>query len=151
MAGKDCKAYVNTGTYGSKTWTELKRGTEFELAKGRGSSDFKMRGFTVVATALGYMVYAVTFKYNLKKAGLTDAAFAALETAFNSGADVELAFMDQAIATVGAKGIAGFFVITKFDKSEADEENPSVSIEVKPADHEESSTPVEVAPYTTPS
>ncbi len=150
MAGKDCKAYVNTGTYSAKTWAEMKRASDFKLPNSRGSSDYKMRGYNGEVTSLGYTKRAVTFKYQMKKPGLADAVFTALETAYNTSADIECAFMDRPIATVGSKGIAGFFVVTKFDRDESDEDNPSVDIELKPADHEEAGAAVEVAPYIAP-
>jgi hypothetical protein len=151
MAGKNCKGYINTATYASKTWAEMKRITDVKLPRSRGSSDYMMRGNEGEVTVVGYTKRAVTFKYHMKPGEVADTVFAALETAFNTGADIECAFMNKAIATVGAKGVSGFFVVTKFDRDEADEENPSVDVELKPADHEESGTPVEVAPYTTPS
>jgi hypothetical protein len=150
QSGKDCKGFVNTGTFASKTWVEIRRGTEFKIPQSRGSSDFRMRGNVGVVTTVGYIARSVTFKYHRKAPGQTDTVFAALQTAFLAGANIECAFMDRPIATVGATGVAGFFVITKFDRNEDDEDNVNVDVEMKPADHEESGTPVEVAPFTTP-
>jgi hypothetical protein len=107
-----------------------------------------MRGNQGEVTSVGYKQRSVIFKYNMKPGEVADTAFAALETAYENGADIELAFMNKAIATVGAKGVAGFFVITKFDRDEADEENPSVDVELRPADHEEAGVAVEVGPFT---
>lgn len=149
MSGKDCKVFLNTGTYTTKTWLEGKRISDVKLPKSRGSSDFKMRGNAGEVTALGYNKRSATFKYQLKKAGYTDTFFAALQAADEAGTDIEVAFMRGAMAT-GTKGIAGFWVVTKFDKDESDEENESYDVELKPADHEETGTVVEVGLYTAP-
>lgn len=151
MAGKDAKGYVNTGSYGSKTWSELRRATEFEFPRTRGSSQFLMRGYEGEVTAIGYKKRAVTFKYHMKKAGRTDAVFNALNTAYENGTPIECAFVDRPIATVGATGISGFFEVVNFNRTEPDEDSISVDVELRPADHEEAGTVVEVAPYTTPS
>lgn len=151
MEGRKCKGYLNTGTYASKTWTELRRITDVKRPQSRTSSEFKMRGFNGIVGATGYVKYSVTFKYHTKSpAGTADTVEAALLNAFRNDADVEMAFMDRAIATVGATGIAGFFRIVKMDRDEADEDNVSYDVELVPADHEESGVAVEVAPFTTP-
>jgi hypothetical protein len=151
MEGRKCKAYLNTGTYASKTWTEIKRMTDTKRPQSRSSSEFKMRGFQTIVAATGYKKYGVTFKYQTKSpAGTADTIEAALQTAYDNDADIEIAMVDRPIATVGAKGTSGFFRVTKFDRDEADEDNVSYDVELMPADHEESGTPVEVGPYTTP-
>jgi hypothetical protein len=147
MAGKNCKAFLNTGTFTTKTFLEGKRISGVKLPKSRGSSDFKMRGNSGTVTALGYNQRSATFRYELKAPGATDSFFTALQAADEAGTDIEIYFM-RGPMTTGMKGIGGFWVVTKFDKDEADEENEFYDVELKPADHEESGTTVEVGLYT---
>jgi hypothetical protein len=151
MAGRDCKGYYNSGTYASPTKTELKRITDVKIPESMTTSKFKMRGYEGTVTSVGYVERSVTFKYHTKKAGRTDSVLAALLTAMRTRAPIEMWFVDQAIATVGATGVHGFFMVTAAPRDEADEDNPSREFTLEPADHEESGTVVEVEPYTTPS
>lgn len=150
MAGRDCKGYYNSGTYASPVKTELKRISDVKLPESMTTGKFKMRGYEGVVTSVGYVERSVTFKYQSKAAGLTDSILAALRTAMRARTAVQFWFVDQAIATAGAAGVSGFFMVTKCDRDESDDDNPSYDVMLEPADHEETGTVVEVAPYTTP-
>ena len=150
MSGKECKAYYNSGTYASATKTEMKRISDVKIPESMTTGKFKMRGYEGVVTSVGYVERSVSFKYQSKKAGLTDSVLAALRTSMRTRAELQFWFVDQAIATVGATGVSGFFLVTKCDRDESDDDNPSYDVMLEPADHEESGTVVEVAPYTTP-
>lgn len=148
MAGRDCKGYYNTGSYSSPVMTELKRISDVKIPESMTTSKFKMRGFEGTVTAVGYVERSVSFKYQSKKVGLADTVLAALRTAMRTRSPLQFWFVDGDIVDDIVIGITGFFMVTKCDRDEADEDNPSFDVMLEPADHEESGTVVEVAPYT---
>lgn len=151
MEGRKNKAYYNTGTYTVPVWSELKRISGLKRPQSRATSEYHYRGAANKKTATGYKAYEITFKYETKAdpAG-TDAVLAALQASFDAETLMDCAFTDQAIATVGAKGVRGPFVVTQLDRDEDDENNTSYDVTLKEVDHDESDVLVEVAPYTTP-
>jgi hypothetical protein len=104
----------------------------------------------------GYMEYGVTFKYQVKKAGLADTVLAKLEDSFLNETVIDCIWLNQPLtaptgsAAIGtaAKGVRGPFVVSKFDLDEADEDGVSYDVELVEVDHEESGNLVEVAAFS---
>ena len=61
----------------------------------------------------------------------SDAAFAAIQTAWETRAEIALAALDGLIATVGSQGLTGNFQITNFSRSEDLEDVAKVSVTAK--------------------
>lgn len=150
MEGRKAKAYYNTGTYGTPVWTEIKRGTDWKRPQSRSTSDIKYRGANNVKTAQGYRKYEVSFTYRVKRQGLADTVLAALQASFDAETTLDVVLVDRAIATTGAYGIRGPFVVSKFDRNEPDEDGISYDVMLSEVDDEQAGALVEVAPYTTP-
>ena len=150
MEGRKNKAYYNTGTYGVPVWSPIPRISGVKRPQKRGTSEYDYRGAENKKTATGKKAYSVSFKYETKRLpGATDTVLAALQDSFDNETVLDMAFTDQDIATSGAYGIRGPFVVTDFDRDEAEESNTSYDVTVAEVDHEESDVLVETAPYTT--
>jgi hypothetical protein len=150
MEGRKNKIYLNTGTYGTPVWSELKRVTGLKRPQGRGSSEYMYRGAKSKKTAVGYQKFELSFKYETKRdPANADAMLTALQDSFDNETVLDMATVDRAIATSGATGVRGPFQVTTFDRDEDDESNTSYDVTLSEVDHEESSELVEVESYTT--
>lgn len=155
-AGRKRAAYINTGTYSTPVWTELSRISGVSRPRSRGSGERKYRGAQNAKTITGYKVNGFSFKYHVKAAKFTDAALAALETAYNNDTPLDVFFANQKIIqptgsfTSGDKavGVRGFVNVMKLDISEEDEEGVTMDVELSEAEHEEpAGTLVEIGPF----
>lgn len=150
MEGRLNKAYRNTATIASPTQSLIGRITDVKITRERGSSEFNYRGSENVKTATGKKKYGVTFKYETKRdPSVEDLHLAALLDSFENDTMLDLAFTDQAIATVGAKGIRGPFVVVSMPKDEAEESNSSYDVTLAEIDYEDGDGVFEVTEIET--
>ena len=153
-AGKSCKAFLNIGgTLASPTWVEMRRISNVSRPKSRSTSDRMFRGAKNKKKVTGYLEYTFSFQYVPAKAGsaaaTADTVLAALEASLENELTLDAAFMDRAIATVGAKGVRGPMMCTKLDRTEDDESSVVFDVELVEVEHEDSAGAlVEIAPYT---
>lgn len=151
MEGRKNKLYYNAGTYATPTWTLIGRISGLKRTQNRSTSEYAYREAANKKTATGQITTELSFKYETKRAPTAaDTVFAALLDSFTNDTVLDIACTDQAIGTSGAKGIRGPFVVTQFDRDEADESNTAYDVTLKEVDHEESGSLVEVAAYATP-
>lgn len=108
--GRTHKAYLNSATHASPTWVELKRirdatinpdKTKVEIASRESAWNKKKGGMKVLSAEMTY----------LRKKKAADSNFNTLLDSFLNGTAVELAFMDEAIATSGAEGWRGYYEV----------------------------------------
>lgn len=150
MEGRKNKAYYNTGSYGTPVWTLLNRISGVKRAQSRNTSEYNYREAENIKTALGKKKYSFTFKYETKRAaGATDTVLAALQDSFDNETELDVAFVDQAIATTGAFGVRGPFVVADFARDESDESNTAYDVTLMEIDSEDSGSLVETVPWTT--
>ena len=126
----DCKAYYNSGTYASPTWNLLSNMGEVSPTDEFQDVDIPLRvngGFS--AGVPGFRNIAFAWKMLFK---LDDTAQAGLRTKARARTPTEFAFLDQAVATVGAVGIRGTFYMKKFNRAEEDGKPCMVEVEIKP-------------------
>lgn len=128
--GRNCKLYRNTGSYASPTWTVINSARDVTLNLEGETADVATRGN-------GYWGADATVKL---KASLdfeliwdpSDAAFAAILTAFIGVSSIELLVLDGAVATSGSQGLRATFAISKFTRTETLNEAVKASVTAQP-------------------
>ncbi len=85
MQGRKNYLYVNTNTYASPTYLEIKQARDVNHERSRSESDDSCRGFDTASTEVGQQSYSCSFDAVYKRG---DAAMEALEAAFNSGTPI---------------------------------------------------------------
>lgn len=146
ITGGDCKTYVNTGTYGSPTWSLMDRITSPKLKQQRGANARTIRGKKNKTSVLGKREYGISFTYTPSSVGASDAVLTKLQDSYTNRTVMDIAMMDRAIATSGSTGIRGPYVVQQFDRSEDDED--AVVYDVVLVEVEDSTIP-ETDTYTT--
>jgi hypothetical protein len=111
--------YESTTTWGradainipaSPTWVEITRAIDVTFNLTSGESDGNSRESIWEADAGGLLNASVDFSYRVKQGA--DTIFDALWDSFVNDSGLYVAVMDQDIATVGSKGMAGVFRVT---------------------------------------
>lgn len=133
-AGHQACEYLQIGgSYASPTWVRIKRIEDVDQPDERGASEFRMKGSDFTRTIRGVRTKGVAFKYRRKRAA--DPVFAELKECYEDPDKcVEYAATDRPIATEGAAGFRGPFVVTKFNETRPFEGVVEVDIELKFAD-----------------
>jgi len=122
QAGRTCSLNINTATYASPTWAILGRASSPSRTQGRPTSRKTYREASNSKNVTGLMDYEISGQYVPKNAGQADTVFDDLLDSFQNDTVLDVAMLDQAIATTGATGIRGPFVVTQLDRSEDDED-----------------------------
>lgn len=122
QAGRTCKLYYNTGTYGVPTWVLIGRVSSPSRTQGRPTSRKTYREATNSKNVTGLKDFEISGQYVLKNATVADTVYAALLASFMSDTVMDIAMLDTLVATTGATGIRGPFVVSQLDRSEDDED-----------------------------
>lgn len=108
-----CKAYRNTGTYGSPTWVLFDNMGAVKINDERSEVEIALRsGGLFEGFIAGRRKISIEWEMLYDPADASQTAFRAAYDS-ESQAGIDMAFMDQAIATAGSAGIRGTFVFTK--------------------------------------
>ena len=99
--GLDAKLYVNTGTFGSPTWTEIDITKDVTLGQSAGAADVTSRGSGGYIEELATLK-ALNLSFNINKV-IADAQFETLRDAFKDRTTVDMAVADGGIATSGTE------------------------------------------------
>jgi hypothetical protein len=132
LIGPDARIYYNAGTYGSPTWTEIdtvkdvSRTSEWERSDVTCRKHRRKRAYVKT-------IQEQSFEFELT-AFVTDAAYLALEAAFDGSDSMEFLVLNQAITVNGARGIRGSFHVTKLDESQPLNGHITCPIQLSPAD-----------------
>lgn len=130
-AGRLRVAAYNSATFASPTWVTLARITDVQRPRSRSTSDRVYRGAENKKKVTGYMDRGFTFKYAVKKAGVTDAVLDKLEDSYTNETVLDMCFMNGAMTTGTTRtGERGPVVVSKLDISEADEEGVTYDVEL---------------------
>jgi hypothetical protein len=161
MSASGRKNYIaiNTGTYTTPVWVELKRITDLEFDDGRPVSERKYRGSDFTKGVTGYRNCKFSFKYQLKRFGLTDAVYALLKAGkVADGTVLDIQFLEtKPIVPVGspligqtANGLRGPFHVAVCKEMYPDEEGVTAEVELILADEDIPTTtnPWELVPVT---
>jgi hypothetical protein len=150
-AGKDYPVYVNEGTYSTPDWTRLCRISDVNISRSKGVNDVMMHCSPNKKAIIGYKKNSVTFKYLEKKVGATgvsDAVFDLLEDSYENDTVLDMAFMNGLLSSgTTRQGYRGPMIITKLDRSQADEEGVSYDVEAHEVEDEQGGNIWDFGPY----
>jgi len=141
MLGKDGLLYRNTGTNASPVWVQVNRVSDLNTPLTKGEADVSRRESDWVLKKGTLKEGEISFTYRYKKG--TDADYAVLLDSFVNDTPIQWAAMDQAIATSGARGFKAFFEVFDLSNDQPLTEGTTISVTMKPTDHEESDALVE--------
>lgn len=131
--GLDAKLFRNTGTYNAPTWTEIGNVRDVTLNLETSEADVTTRANN------GWRATVATLKDASIEFEMVwdsdDANFTAMRQAFLGNTSIELAVLDDEVAT--GQGLRATCMVTKFSRNEPLEEAITVSVTVKPtySDH----------------
>lgn len=101
LIGRECKLYLNTGSFASPTWTEIDRAIDVaaNMPAERGDVSSRVSKWKMERKAL--IGLEITFGYRYRQGAITDTVFDLLRALAMDVTVDELAMADGAIATVG--------------------------------------------------
>lgn len=129
--GIDAKAYVNTGTWATPVWAELTVVRDLTQTLNIEEFDITDRGSDFRKSLMTLLASEVSFDVPWNK---TDAVLEDIIDAWKARSTVEMAFMDEAIATTGAEGLHAHMGVFGFTRRENRAEGQIVEITMKPSD-----------------
>lgn len=132
QAGFDAKAYLNTGTYASPVWNEMKHIIDASNPDSNEAIDVSARYSARKRFMPGMAEDSIDFGYQWIK-GLNDAVFTALETAKKNRTLIEIRMADGDITVNGTRWWRDTFMVEKFDRKEDLGDKVSYDVTVKPA------------------
>ena len=141
VVGKDCKLYLNGGTYATPTWTEIKNAINVSANLGKGEADVSARftGWKLTKGALKELEISFTYRH---KAG-ADTVFDTLLAAYLNGTATEFLVLDAAVTETGAQGPRAYCEIISMNLSQELENAAEYEITLKPTYYEEGGSLVE--------
>ena len=108
-----CKAYRNTGTYGTPTWVLFDNMGSVKINDERGEVEIPLRSEGVFEGFIaGRRKLTLEWDMLYNPADTSQTLFRAAYDA-ETQVGIDLAFMDQAIATAGSAGPRGTFIFSK--------------------------------------
>ena len=129
VLGLDCKAYRNTGTYGSPTWNEIPNIRDLTIPMEKTKADVSSRASKYRMSRGTLRDINISFSMVWDTA---DADFTALRDAWLNDTSIDMVFLDGSSATVGSQGPRAYFEVTKFERTENLEETAMVNVEICP-------------------
>lgn len=131
--GRVQKLYFNSAAYASPTWVEFTKVGDVDINMDKATSEINTRETPNTKTIGGNNKIGLSFPY-FRVDALTDAVFTALKASYVNNTPMDLAAMESAIATSGAKGIRGPFICTKLQRKEAVNEAVRYDVELMETD-----------------
>lgn len=126
VLGLNCKAYQNTGTVGSPTWTERTAVTSVSVSNSLATADVTRRGNNGYRAKVGTLAEGdVTFDLIYDTA---DAFFSVVEEAFRERTTIDMWFGTASTTTNGAIGFRAAFAVTDFSEEQALEDAVRYSV-----------------------
>lgn len=132
-AGRELYAYLNTGTYGTPVWAEIKRIENLSAPRGKNTGPLKIRGSAFEKVVPGQKTHTLAFNYVRKRA--TDAVFTALQDSYDNDTHVQIALTDLPAADPAAVGTKAYYIVTKFDEKQDLEAPWSHDVELALVEH----------------
>lgn len=150
-AGKETYLYYNSATNASPTWVEMERVRNVQVNRGAAATEVNFHGSSATRNHHAYEAFNGSFEY-VKKLG-TDTVFAALETARDDQAILELLHLNGP-ETVAAGGTASVgwrapVILTDFSETSNGGDSVVVTINFALADaYTAAGAQVDVSAYT---
>lgn len=110
--GFECKAYRNTGTDASPTWSLMDRVQDVSVNMSKDRADVPRRGSKWKYQRGAMLTADINLAYLFRKD--TDADFDALLDSYLNGTEIQYFFADQLVATSGAQGLRAFCEVMDF-------------------------------------
>ena len=131
VLGLNGKAYRNTATWGSPSWTLVSNIRDVTQNLETGEADVTDR------SGGGWRQTAATLKDGTVEFEMlwdtSDANFTAIQAAWENSTTIEMVFLDGVITDAGNEGLRADFSVTNFSRSEALEEAMTISVTLKPS------------------
>lgn len=131
--GLDARLYMNSGTYASPTWLELKKVRDLTLNLETGEADVSTRDNE------GWRATVSTLKDASLEFELVidpeDSGYASIVGSFLENEPIEFVVLDGPVSgagSVGSQGLRATFRISNFSRNEALEEAVTASVTAKP-------------------
>lgn len=135
--GCNCKLYLNTGTFGTPTFTggEVTQASGVKTPAERASSQKSGRGASYHTYDISNLLDA-KIEFTLKhEAG--NAHQATILAAFHANTSLLVAALDAGSGDSGAAGPHGEYKVSKFTRNEPDEDTVEFEVELLPVDDTE--------------
>lgn len=126
--GLACKAYYNTATYGSPSWSEWSCFRDVQLNFAKGKADFKSRGtggWAANRGAIKDVDVTAEAVYDSSDAGIQK-----LQDGFDNGTKIDCLFLDGAVNATGSKGWRIQCECVKLAEKEPMENSKMVDVEL---------------------
>lgn len=130
VLGMNCKAYRNTGTYGSPTWDEITNIRDLTLKLEAGDADVSRRASAGWRERLPALRDA-SVEFDMVWA-TADTDFQALLDAYTAGSAVGMLILDQAQGTAGSEGLRAAMGVFSFTREEPLEQAAMAKVSMKP-------------------
>lgn len=127
--GRDARTYYNTGSFGSPTWSVIKRIRDQTTGGGATTIDVATRETAFKATAVVEIDRNVSFQI-IKI--VTDASYLALESAYFNKTTVDVLALNGPVTTSGSRGTRAICAVTKFEEGYPLGEKQTVDVELSP-------------------
>lgn len=141
----DAIAYYNSGTNASPTWVAITQIESATVDDGSATGDVSTRESDFKSFGAGQVDLTINLNGYLHVLG-ADTVFTAIQGAGRhlsaAPTPIQIAIMDQAIATNGAKGWKGFCIMESMPQSGGIDDAIKYDISLKPTRHVESSSVV---------
>lgn len=125
--------YLNTGTLAAPVYLKIDRIEDVDHPDERATSEVANKGSDFVGTLRGKRKRTVSFVYQVKRG--TDPVLIALQAAYDDiNKCVHYWASDRPIATAGAKGFHGPFVVTKMGEKRPFGDKVGIEVEMAMAD-----------------
>jgi len=131
VIGVECKAYRNTGTYGTPTWTEVTIVGDATISGERPEADMAARGDVVAKFRVGILRWQVEFDLVYQNG---HAGYDAIRDAFLNKTVLDMLFLDGASGTTDNEGLRSELYFTNFGRVEPMEDKLTVPVTGRPAD-----------------
>ena len=141
VVGKDCKLYLNGGTYATPVWTEVKNAINVSANLGKGEADVSARFTSWKLTKGALKELEISFTYR-HKAG-DDTVFDTLLAAYLGDTATEFLVLDAEVTESGAQGPRAFCEIISMNLTQELENAAEYEFTVKPTYFEETGALVE--------
>jgi hypothetical protein len=126
--------YLNSGTYGAPSWTEVTNAKDVTLGLEGSEVDVSTRaGQGWTESVQGLLTASIDFNM-LWDRGSTDAAFLAIQAAFFAKTSVEMLVLDGDVAATDglSQGLRAICMVSTFNRNETLGEALTVDVSLKP-------------------
>ena len=130
IAGRDAKLYYSIAGVGTPTWVLLGRARDVTLNMENVEAEVRDRASNYSKALLGLKDVSIEFSMTYDQ---DDAGYEALRDAWETGADIGIAVMDEIITTVGAEGFQADCKVLNFTRNEGLEDSVSVDVTLRPS------------------